>query len=30
VRAAIGADPDQIKGFRTLGELGRRMMLEQH
>jgi hypothetical protein len=30
VRAAIGADADQIEGLRTLAELGRGIVLEQH
>jgi hypothetical protein len=30
VRAAIGVDADQIEGLRTLAELGRGIVLEQH
>jgi hypothetical protein len=30
VRAAVGADADQVEGLRALPGLGRRVMLEQH
>jgi hypothetical protein len=30
VRAAIGADADQIEGLHALAELGRKVVLEQH